>query len=262
MISPQEFLSQVLSYYARSGISPATCGGWEGAHLYPECLGGEEKVLLRKDAHRIYDLLKSEEVEHYCFLSGDVKKTLRALPDELDAELVAYLWFLYKKWVSIHNSQNGLLTVELGVGIHSQTPEERQALAIKGGNRALALGVGIHAPGSQAKGGNRTAELGVGIHSQTTEERRENAREGAKATCSQHWISSDGFVSNPAAVANHNRGIGLDPTDRVLIPDELTWHFERISRPFSRLTSNNLTAAYAVMAKNLRTANLLGLLPG
>ena len=95
-------------------------------------------------------------------------------------------------------------------------------------------------------GGRKAAELGVGIHAPGKQS------EAGKKSCAQVWISTaDGFVSNSACVAYHNKFIGADPNERVQVPDEIVPMMKRLPKAFSKMNEAELAKAKIEMAINL-----------
>jgi hypothetical protein len=125
----------------------------------------------------------------------------------------------------------GNKTVELGVGVHSLTKEEKSQIGkkvaeihrkngtgffgqsmeerVERGKKIAKLGLGAHSLTKEelSKIGKKAYENKTGIHAFTTEQRREIA----KKTSSQKWMCLEtGYVSTAAGVVSHQKGRRID----------------------------------------------------
>ena len=80
----------------------------------------------------------------------------------------------------------GQKLMELKLGIHGRSPEERDDDCRKGGRKTSELKVGIHARSEEQriedsrKGGEKAYELGLGVHARTKEQMTEDGKIGGK----------------------------------------------------------------------------------
>lgn len=151
--------------------------------------------------------------------------------------------------------KTGQRTYELGIGVHSQTPEQRKELGKKCGKRNYELRIGVHGRSNEQiindskKGGYRTYELGVGCHALSKEELSRNSKKiiemckenetglfsfteeekyeickrggetGGKVVSSQKWLCLEtGHISTPGGLSRYQikRGIGTHKRKRVM----------------------------------------------
>ncbi len=108
---------------------------------------------------------------------NSVYLALRDLIPSEEREALAREHYLANSRVNarIGGLRGGPRSQQLGVGIHSQTPEERREIASIGGQVS----------------GNMTLELGIGIHSQTAEERDDARRKGIIARGEMPWSEEE-----------------------------------------------------------------------
>ena len=92
---------------------------------------------------------------------------LHAEKDEQGRSLRALEWNAEKdeEGRSINAVKGGEKAAALGLGVHARTEEQRKEDGRKGGTTSAAKGVGCHAPEMRGVGGRRTAEKKVGFHS-------------------------------------------------------------------------------------------------
>ncbi|GAB4822795.1 hypothetical protein N2152v2_009841 [Parachlorella kessleri] len=82
--------------------------------------------------------------------------------------------------------QAGNKALELGLGWHGRTSEQRAADGKKGGKKAVELGLGWHGRTSEQRaadgqqGGKKAVELGLGWHGRTSEQRAADGQQGGK----------------------------------------------------------------------------------
>ena len=113
---------------------------------------------------------------------------------------------LHEVHLGCQNRQGGYIggqrAVELGVGWHAPGARSRGGkIGGKiGGKRTAELGVGAHAPGAASRAGKRAVGLGVGIHAPGMQSRggRRTAELGV-------GIHAPGAKSRGSKTANHNR---------------------------------------------------------
>ena len=135
----------------------------------------------------------------------------------------------FAKWANEGGTRGGKRAVELGVGIHGRSAEQRADDARKAGKKAAELGVGVHAPGVRSRGGTKTVELGVGIHSPGVvtfetcskggqNKPREARVKSGKTTSSQRWQSTDPnyppHIASPGPLSNWQKARGIDTSLR------------------------------------------------
>jgi hypothetical protein len=139
---------------------------------------------MQHDHHQVQGLLQSREYGQCCFYNGDVHRFLTEgpfVPGWFE------LWDIYDEY----KGENGRKTAELGIGIHA--PGKQSKGGKKGGTKTAELGVGIHAPGMQSK--------------------------GSKTTNSQKWQSTDPnhppFITNPGNLTKWQKARGIDTSMRV-----------------------------------------------
>jgi hypothetical protein len=131
--------------------------------------------------------------------------------------------------------------VELGIGIHSFTKEQKSEIGKKsgskagkiGGKKTYELGVGVFAYTKEERievckkagkiGGIKSYELGVGVHSLTKEQMSENGRKAGKIggkiasknTNSQRWECCEtGYISTAAGVVSYQKGREIDTSKK------------------------------------------------
>jgi hypothetical protein len=94
-------------------------------------------------------------------------------------------------------SKGGTKSVELGVGVHGRSAEQKAEDGRKGGK----------------KGGKKSAELGVGVHAPGMQS------EGAKTINAQKWQNTDPnhppFITNPGNLTQWQRARGIDTSMRI-----------------------------------------------
>lgn len=195
---------------------------WEEAHFpTPECLGGEDTVMLWSADHTVQGLLQSVELDHKCFYHSANGKDLC----NLETYYPEYLQ-LFAQLKSQFGSRQG-----------------EKAAAISKANSA-----GIFAPGMQSAngkiGGTRSAELKVGIFGRSAEQMTVDGRKsaainkvngsnaffnpelrlvitkkGAAVQHAQQWQSThtdfEQYVSTPCGLSAWQRKRGIDTSLRV-----------------------------------------------
>ena len=194
---------------------------WEAAHFpTPECLGGEDTVMLWSADHTVLGLLQSVKFDHKCFHHSANKKDLCNLetyyPEYL--ELFAQLKSQFsKKQVKKSNATNKAN----GTGFYD--PKIQSANGKKGGEIGAATNkansTGIYNPNHKAQktGGRRCVELGVGAHDPCV--RSAAGKKGSSTTNSQLWQSTHpGFekhVSNSGGLSTWQKARGIDTSLRL-----------------------------------------------
>jgi hypothetical protein len=182
----------------------------EWHHLLPQCLFGDQPVgaWLTLRQHAVASCLQTLAFRKICFC-GWHKNFVPAWLWELTIEVTKNE---RQQWTS----KAGLSAKEKGVGCVSASSEQlsewaRKIDRVAFGHRLKDLGLGIHAPGQQARGGARTFELGVGCHSLSKEELRENGRK----TTSQKWkCLVTGHISTPGGLASFQKARNIDTSLR------------------------------------------------
>jgi hypothetical protein len=136
-----------------------------------------------------------------------------------------------KKYASI----GGKKTVELGLGVHSLTKEQKIEAGKKGaevhrknntgfygqskeerierGKKMAKLGIGVHSLTKEEKSqiGKKAYENKTGIHALTTEERSEIG----KKISSQKWMCEEtGYITNAGSLSHYQRKRGIDTSKR------------------------------------------------
>ena len=97
---------------------------------------------------------------------------------------------------------NGRKIVELGVGIHGLTVEERTRNAIKGG----------------FKGAEVNRKNGTGLYGIPTEKRKETGRKSSKKTNIQKWVCLEtGYITTSGPLTHYQKVRGIDPSKRKRI---------------------------------------------
>jgi len=228
MLTQEEWVQSCLSKYRWEPL-PAN-QKWEAAHFpLPECLGGEETVLLWSADHTVQGLLQSVELDYKCFYHSANSKDLY----NLETYYPEYLE-LFQQLKSQFSSRQGKKTAELGVGVHGQSAEQKTAngkkggkklaelktgchapgMASKGGKKAVELKTGCHAPGIQSKGGKKVAELKIGIHA--PEMLGVGGKIGGKITSAQQWqCLVTEHICNAGALARYQKKRGIDTSLRT-----------------------------------------------
>lgn len=110
----------------------------------------------------------------------------------------------------------GRRVVELKAGVHN--PKNKEVVregSRKGGQKGAKLGVGLHAPGKQAKGGRKSTELKVGLHDPKNKEAvLEGSRKGGRTTAEtlnkrKRLCLVTGHVSTPGPLACVQKAQGV-----------------------------------------------------
>ena len=192
MLTQEEWVQSCLSKYRWEPL-PAN-QKWEAAHFpLPECLGGEETVLLWSADHTVQGLLQSVELDHQCFHGKANSKDLYNLetyyPEYL--ELFAQLKSRFSKRLRLLSRGNVL-------GYSNRSAEKMTKDGKKGGaitgRRNVELNRGAFAPGMAAKGGAITS-------------RKLNA---------QKWqCGVTGHICNAGALSNYQKARGIDTSLRT-----------------------------------------------
>jgi hypothetical protein len=214
MLPNERFALDRRAYYDFIGLVVDSTNG-EFAHsplTRKECDTGY--YLLHGD-HQHQGLLQSKDLDKCCFFPGYAKSWL----DNCEFRDGWFeLYDIYDKYASgpgrkgaestnkekdefgrSRNAVKGAIkTLELGIGIFGQTPEENSAAGRKGAARSM--------------------ELGVGVTARTPEKMSEDGKKAGKASGAQRWYSTiDNFESNAAGVIRHNKANGWDPGARVKV---------------------------------------------
>lgn len=135
----------------------------------------------------------------------------------------------------------GKKTYELGIGIHSITPDQRIENSRKGGeiggemggNKAKELGLGIHALTSEQKsqngkkggkiggkiGGKKVQQIhkqnGTGFYGLNSNQRKEYGKRGGSISGNQKWECLEtGFIANPGNLTKYQKKQGIDISKR------------------------------------------------
>jgi hypothetical protein len=175
----------------------------EWNHFLPQCIFGDQPVghylLLRQ--HSIASALQTLAFKRNCLCGWHIQN----LPENL--------WNLCQPYYSSHTKKSG----SKGGKAHSSPNGGYSTVANKRGlfdpaNREAVLK-------SQRIQGNSVRDSMKGIHDPLNEKVcRQGNKKGGKTSTSQVWMSTaDGYTSNAACVARHNRFIGEDPDARVRI---------------------------------------------
>jgi hypothetical protein len=251
MLPNEKFALECRAYYDEIGLVVDKRNGQFAHCPYPEGMG-ETGYYLLWEHHQQQGLLQSRDLNRCCFFPAD---TLRWLKEcDYFSNNFFELWDVYEQYASELGKTAALKTVELGVGVHGRSSEKmsedgkkaskkahevkneegKSILAIKmgksGGRKSVDNQSGVHskeymesekAKEDSRKAGKRTAELKAGVHHPdfiNSERKREVSRKGGATASSQVWESTvDGFRSNAAVVARHNKRNGWDPQSRVRI---------------------------------------------
>lgn len=221
---------------------------WEEAHFpIPDCLGGEDTVMLWSADHTVQGLLQSVELDHQCFHGFRNESDTFNLTDYYP-EYLPLFEQLKSEFSRRRGEISGKKTAELGVGVCGRSAEQMTADGKKGAARSLELGVGVHAPGMASKGGKiggkkcaelklgahapgmqsalgkKTAELKVGIHGRSAEQMTADGKKGGKIggpiaaaiTNAQKWqCLVTCHISTPAGLSNYQKKRGIDTKLRV-----------------------------------------------
>jgi hypothetical protein len=198
MLTQEEWVQSCLSKYRWEPL-PAN-QKWEAAHFpLPECLGGEDTVLLWSADHVVQGLLQSVEHDHKCFTHKANKTDMFYLtvyhPEYLE---------LFERLKSQFNSRIGKIggrkIVELKLGVHSRSAEQMTADGRKGAITNM----------------NNKA----GLFGQSAEQRVANAKKGgkigSKKTNAQRWqCLVTGHISAPGGLARYQKARNIDTSLRT-----------------------------------------------
>jgi len=162
-MNQHDYVKECLEFYEEAGFIPGA--RWEDAH-YPAPNGkGETTIPMLHEHHQVQGLLQSREYDQCCFYSGHTKRFLTEGP------FVSgwfELWDIYDKYSTLQSSAAGRKAAELGLGIHAPGMQSKGGKI--GGTKSAELGLGVHARSAEQmtedgrKGGAKAAELGVGAH--------------------------------------------------------------------------------------------------
>ena len=161
------------------------------SYLYEKCRNRFSVLITEKNKGRVHSIETREKM-------GIISEDVRILRQNIGREV-------------------GNKFVELKVGIHNFTQEERVEVAKMGGNKCKELGKGIHSRTEDEKskdgekGGKKTYELKVGLFSISPEERLKITQK----VNSQKWICLEtGYITNSGALSNYQKKRGIDTSKR------------------------------------------------
>jgi hypothetical protein len=123
---------------------------------------------------------------------------------------------LSKEERNINSSNGGKLAYELGLGIHSFTPEQKSEAGKKGLAKLKEENLGIFAMTAEERSdlGKRNYNQGIGCFSLTPEKRSEVSRKVAY----QKWMCLEtGFITNAGNLTKYQKARGIDTSKRVKI---------------------------------------------
>ena len=184
----------------RYKVEPPSGYHFENAH-YPlsEKLGGTKTVPLWYPDHIIQGCLQTLAYDYPCI---DTRK------EHTERNVVKNV---YPEYLSLYEEAYSLCKRYSGV---------------KRGKQSVEMGLGIHGPGGRQafvetyrSNGLRMRDEKRGLFDPVYKEKIRKARsEATSKTNKQKWKSTvDGFISNAAAVAKHNKVNGWDPNARIKI---------------------------------------------
>jgi hypothetical protein len=188
----------VVSCKSRYLCNPPLGYHFEKAH-YPlsEKLGGTETVRLWYPDHIVQGCIQTLEL---CYPCIDTRKEHieRPIVNEVYPEYADLYKEAYTFCKRYSGTRRGEVAFELGLGFHD--PEVR-----KNSNETY------------RKNGVKARDEKLGLFDPKHQERIKKIRsEATTKTNKQKWKSTvDGFISNAAAVAHHNKANGWDPLARV-----------------------------------------------
>jgi hypothetical protein len=103
-----------------------------------------------------------------------------------------------------NSRKNGKAIYEKGVGIHSQTREEKTVIGKKAGKISY--------------------EKGVGLFNRSKEKHSEDSKKGIKVTNSQKWQCTEtGFTSNAGGLTHYQKKRGIDTSNRIKVDGPRCW---------------------------------------
>lgn len=215
-----EFVRKCMDKYFFTDIPPGQ--KWEEAHFpLPECLGGDDTVMLWSADHVVQGLLQSVELDHRCFHTYrnefDIFNLTQYYPEYLG---------LFKELKFKFSRRQGKKAAELGVGIHGQSasqmtangkkaaatnkanstafydPKIQSAAGIKSTAINKASGTGIFAPGMQSVNGKKGGEI--------------SGKKASAITNTQRWqcLVTD-HISNSGGLARYQQARGIDTSLRI-----------------------------------------------
>jgi len=193
MLTQEEWVQSCLSKYRWEPL-PAN-QKWEAAHFpLPECLGGEDTILLWSADHVVQGLLQSVEYGHRCFHH----KANKTDTFHLTSYYPQYLK-LFKRLKSEFAKRNRQLSSGNVTGYSNRSVEKMTADGKKGGKitgRAnVELKRGAFAPGMAAKGGAAVASK----------------------LNSQKWqCLVTGHICNAGALSTYQKARGIDHKNKEL----------------------------------------------
>ena len=181
---------------------------WEEAHFpIPDCLGGEDTVMLWSADHTVQGLLQSVELDQLCFYYKANKKDLY----NLETHYPEYLP-LFQQLKSQFSRRLGKKTFELGVGVHA--PGVRSAGGKKAAVTNQANSTSIFAPGMQSAGGKKSVELKLGCHAPGRQSA--GGKKGGKIVGNQRWqCLVTGHITTPGPLSRYQKARGIDTKLRV-----------------------------------------------
>lgn len=164
-------------------------------------IGGKKTSTIQKQIGSGFYSLSNEEIKKYASLGGKKSVELGLGVHSLTKEEKSQIG---KKTQEIHKKN--------GTGFFGQSKEER----IERGKKMAKFGIGVHSLTKEEKSqiGKKAYENKTGIHAQTKEQRSEIG----KKTSSQRWICLEtGYVSNAGGLSNYQRVRGIDTSKRKRI---------------------------------------------
>lgn len=164
------------------------------SYLYEKCRNRFSEIITEKNKGRVHSIETRQKM-------GNISEDVRILRQNVGKEV-------------------GNKIVELKVGIHNFTKEERVEVAKMGGNKCKELGKGIHSrtkdekSEDSKKGGKKTYELKIGAFSIPKEERLEIIQK----VNSQRWMCLEtGHISNSGGLSTYQKARGIDTSKRKRI---------------------------------------------
>ena len=164
------------------------------SYLYEKCRNRFSEIITEKNKGRVHSIETREKM-------GNISEDVRILRQNIGKEV-------------------GNKFVELKVGIHNFTKEERVEVAKMGGNKCKELGKGIHSRTEDEKskdgkmGGKKTYELKIGAFSIPKEEKLKIIQK----VNSQRWMCLEtGYISNAGALSTYQKKRDIDTSKRKRI---------------------------------------------
>ena len=213
-LTQEQFVADCLAKYWFSDMPSDQ--NWEEAHFpLPECLGGENTVMLWSADHTVQGLLQSVEFDHQCFHGKANKKDL----GNLETHYPEYL--------------------ELFKQLKSQFSGRRSK---KGAATNKANGTGAyHDPKIQSANRKKCAKLKIGIHGQSADQLTVNGKKSAainkangtgaffnpqiQSACGKKGSATTNaqryqclvtdFISNAGGLSSYQKARGIDTKLRV-----------------------------------------------